>query len=177
MRLRRDSPSRRPIARPRAYGRRPARHAPGPERMLKRVMALGVIGLLLLPLAGDLTLGIGRPMAAPDGECRVLRVIDGDTADLFCGARVERARLLGYDSPELFGPSCPSELAAAVAAKWALRRLIWQATDLSVVFEGRDRYDRRLARLRLDGRDVAAMMVEAGHGRAYGGGLREAWCG
>jgi len=145
--------------------------------MLKRVMAVGLIGLALLPLAGDFTLGLARPMAAPAGDCRVVRVIDGDTADLLCGTRIERARLLGYDSPELFSPSCPAELAAAVAAKWALRRLIWQAEALSVVFEGRDRYDRRLARLRLDGRDVATLMIAAGNGRAYEGGQRQGWCG
>lgn len=155
----------------------PRRYAPGPERMLKRVMAVALVALAALPLAGDLTLGIARPLAAAEGQCRVLRVIDGDTADLLCGGRVERARILGYDSPELFSPACPSELAAAVAAKWALRRLIWQADDLSVVFEGHDRYDRRLARLRLDGRDAAALMVAAGHGRAYDGGERGGWCG
>ena len=42
--------------------------------------------------------------------------------------------------------------------------------------EGRDRYDRRLAALSLDGEPASRAMVRAGLARAYDGGRRDGWC-
>jgi endonuclease YncB( thermonuclease family) len=96
---------------------------------------------------------------------------------MFCPGRgTTSARLAGFDAPELFSPACPSELAAAVQAKWALRLAIWQADRITLVREGTDRYDRALVTAFLDGAPLARRMIESGHARPYAGGRRQGWC-
>jgi endonuclease YncB( thermonuclease family) len=89
---------------------------------------------------------------------------------------VFRARLLGLDTPEKYSPRCAAELVAAEEATWALRGLLLQAGKVAVTLDGVDRYGRRLARLEVDGEDVATRMIRDGHARRYGGGLRGTWC-
>ncbi len=115
--------------------------------------------------------------ADPPGRgCRVGYVYDGDSVELICGATRETARLLDIDTPELQG-RCPAETAAARAAKEALTALVRRAVTIVVRTEGRDRYNRPLIRLTLDGQDAAAAMIAAGQGRVYRGGPRAGWCG
>jgi micrococcal nuclease len=140
------------------------------------------IGLpvLLVWLAGLLGPPVGdRVMArmSPVDGCRVNYIVDGDTIDMTCpGEGNFRARLTGFDAPEVFSPGCASELAAGIAATHKLRTLLWSAGTVEFALGGFDRYDRRLVRLGLDGRDVAETMVTTGHARAYGGGSRAGWC-
>jgi endonuclease YncB( thermonuclease family) len=162
-----------PPRRPRRWWRRLA----DPLVYLKLVIATAAAGLIVLPFVADTVNAVARPARAADGTCRVVRVIDGDTIDLWCsGAGVERARLTGFDAPELFSPRCLSEAVSAHQAKWALRGMIFTADELTVVAKGRDRYDRRLVALYLDGEPVAQRMIGEGHARAYDGGRREGWC-
>ncbi len=124
--------------------------------------------------------GIGELPGKPAPRvnlCEVTRVVDGDTVDFSCnGGPVDRARLIGFDTPESFRAQCRSEYRRAIAAKQYLSAAIAQAEVVEFSFRGRDRYDRRLAVLRLDGRDVARTMVAAGHARVYSGGRRQGWC-
>lgn len=111
------------------------------------------------------------------GECRVSRIVDGDTVGLTCsGAGSVRGRLVGFDAPELFSPKCPSELVAAAQAKWALRAELWGAHALRIVPHGHDRYDRLLVAIYADGRNVSDAMISGGYGRPYDGGRRGGWC-
>lgn len=111
-------------------------------------------------------------------DCRVARVIDGDTVDLHCaGDGTVRARLVGFDTPEVFSPGCASELARGSAATRALEQKINASSEVRVAFRGTDHYGRRLARLSLDGRDVAGSMIAEGLARSYDGGARRSWCG
>lgn len=141
--------------------------------------ALALAGLtagyaLLAPTVDDWRSG-RRPMT-PD--CRVARVIDGDTVDLSCmGRGWARARIVGYDSPELFTPGCAAEHAAAGRARDVLDNWARHATRTEVAFLGTDRYGRALVDMRLSGQRVAAAMVETGNGRRYFGTLRGGWCG
>jgi micrococcal nuclease len=129
----------------------------------------GVFG----PLAGDRVM---VRYSAVDG-CRVNYIVDGDTIDMACpGESTFRARLTGFDAPEVFSPGCASELAAGIAATHRLRTLLWSAERVEFALGGHDRYNRRLVRLTLDGRDVAETMVATGHARAYDGGGRAGWC-
>jgi endonuclease YncB( thermonuclease family) len=110
-------------------------------------------------------------------DCRVSGVVDGDTINLRCTGRgTLRARIVGYDSPELFSPGCAGERAAAERAKQVLATWVWYATSTEVAFLGRDRYGRVLVDLRLSGQRVATGMVETGNGRRYSGALRGGWC-
>jgi micrococcal nuclease len=142
----------------------------GLARRFAFVAALG----LILPSVADLLIGL-RPAEA---DCRVVQVVDGDTVDFRCPDRgLTRVRLDGYDAPELFSPGCVSEAGAAFASQWYLRRMLWAAERVELRFAGTDRYGRRLASVRIDGRDLAGRMIAAGHGRAYAGGRRGGWCG
>ncbi len=167
--------------RPVVWGNGGAWRAP-PRRRSSRALPLRGIGyfvaavgaLLLIPAAVD----TGRGALMPRSGCRLAHVIDGDTVALWCpGQGFVDARLLGFDTPEVFSPRCPQEWVAGMDATWGLRTRIWTAGEVRFVLEGRDRYDRRLARLWLDGRDVAASMIADGHARPYDGGRRAGWCG
>jgi endonuclease YncB( thermonuclease family) len=87
------------------------------------------------------------------------------------------ARLLGFDAPEVYSPSCVGEWWAGTKATWALRRRLWAPGETTLVLSGTDRYGRSLATLLVDGRNISRIMIEAGHARAYSGGRRNGWCG
>ncbi len=154
-----------------------------PRRYLGGVLGAALLGLAVLPSVGDAVNAAMRPGfggmfsgGTPD-SCRVVSVIDGDTVTLWCPGRApERARLVGFDTPELFSPGCAWEAQQALRAKWQLRMLVWTAGDLRVVRHGQDRYDRALVALLLDGTPVARTMIEAGLARPYEGGRRAGWC-
>lgn len=148
-----------------------------PRSLVKALFAVAAAGLVVVPMVADLVNAATRPVAGESGACRILNVVDGDTITLMCPEEgIERARILGYDTPEKFAPKCLSEFVAAERAGWALRTLIQKADRLSVAHEGVDQYGRSLVRLELDGQDVAGRMVRAGHGRTHGNGPRGSWC-
>ncbi len=129
-------------------------------------------GALHIPIRAAMNISPRR------ADCRIVRVIDGDTVDVDCaGEGLLRTRLVGFDTPEVFSPGCPSELALGTQATRALERKIRLSGDMRIDFRGSDRYGRRLARLSLDGRDVAQPMIAEGLARPYDGGRRRSWCG
>ena len=103
----------------------------------------------------------------------LLTVIDGDTVRL----SGQSIRLVGFDAPEIYRAQCDTERARGDAATERLRELLEGASSAQLVYlPRRDQYGRDLARLLLDGRDVADIMVGEGLARRYGGGQRQAWC-
>jgi micrococcal nuclease len=156
------------------------RRIPGP-RWLRQWR--GRLGWVLLAIVGvpalvDAGLGAWQPVRDGGRTCRIVQVVDGDTLRLWCdGALIERVRLTGFDAPELYSPQCFAETLAAHQAKWALRWQIGLATDLRILREGEDRYGRPLVALSEGNAPVADAMIAAGHGRPYGGGQRDGWCG
>jgi endonuclease YncB( thermonuclease family) len=157
---------------------RRTRRRGGLSRGVNRAAALLSGAILLLPLI-DASATAGLALRTGEaGGCRILRVIDGDTVTLWCpGSGVERARLTGFDTPELFAPSCPEEWAAAVRAAWALRMHLWTAGAVGIVRTGTDRYGRALVAVYADGASLARRMIAEGHARPYDGGRRAGWCG
>lgn len=124
----------------------------------------------------DIYLSATRSVADGD-NCRITRVVDGDTVSLYCvGYGFDKGRLRGLDAPELFSPACLSELWAAEQAKWALRKELFAANKVRVTGSGRDRYGRRLVTVLVDGKDVAKLLIAGGHGRPYQGERRREWC-
>jgi len=104
-----------------------------------------IIGAIIF-LAGILAASESR------GE---VRVVDGDTVVL----DGERVRIFGLDCPERRdpgGPAATAKLGEILAGKeiWIKRR-------------GQDRYKRTVAKLFVDGRDVACLMIMAGVCREY----------
>lgn len=113
--------------------------------------------------------------ALSDQGCRIGAVLDGDTVALVCGPTTEPARLQGFDTPETRDAACEAERALGKRAAAYLRDWATQARP-GISDLGRDKYRRRLIRLRLDGQDVAARMIAEGLAVAYDGGRRIDWC-
>lgn len=147
-----------------------------PRIYLKGVMVAGFLGLLVVPVGADTTLALTKTVQMEDRRCRIVRVVDGDTVSLLCGLSLQRARLTGFDTPELFSPRCSAEGFAAWQAKLALRVAFFEASDIKFIGEGQDRYNRLLARVLVDGQPLAGKMVENGYARPYAGGQRTGWC-
>lgn len=129
-------------------------------------------------------LGVGLPaLSFANGTlkshegCAVTLVVDGDTVKLFCPDQgFVTARLMGFDTPEIFSPSCLSELAQGLTATAWLNAALLRASHIAESPEGTDRYGRRLTRLSLDGEDVTRPLVARGLAHPYAGGKREGWC-
>lgn len=156
--------------RPDRRRRRDTRQAPSVRFRWQTVLIAGLILMAPMPL------GLEPQPDSPPG-CRVVSVTDGDTIRMWCPGRgAESARLIGFDSPELFAPRCAAEYRAARDAKAALSRLIRRAGEVAIVRQGSDRYDRGLIELYVDGQPVSRSMIDAGHARPYMGGQREGWC-
>jgi endonuclease YncB( thermonuclease family) len=132
---------------------------------------------VLVPTIADLVNAGMKTVASDQGDCRIIRVVDGDTVSLICPEDgMVSARILGFDTPEKYAPKCLDEFVAAEQASWALRTMIQKADRINLTHDGTDQYGRALVRLELDGVDVARLMIRAGHARQYGGGLRGSWC-
>ena len=143
----------------------------GRSRALARVATCVLAGLALraaslsLPLLGLVAFGGCADSvndAAPAGapiHARVTRHTDGDTLWL---SGVGKVRLIGIDTPEVFGRAeCYGRQASAF-----LRRLlpIGSRVSYSLGVEGRDRYGRALAYLYADdGRFVNLLLVKRGY--------------
>lgn len=129
--------------------------------MLKIAITLALVALAL-PCAAA-----GFPICK--GGHRVTCVVDGDTFWL----KGEKVRPEGYDSPEMGGPKCSGPAAGAAEARGALAQLLASGT-IELERHGKS-YDRTLARVTVDGQDIADVMIRAGYGRRYVPGEKP-WC-
>jgi endonuclease YncB( thermonuclease family) len=103
-----------------------------------------------------------------------LIVVDGDTIKSPYGLTY---RILGYDTPETFRAKCDAERELGFAAKARLEELLTNR-EVRVLESGKmDRYGRSLARVTVDGEDLAVVMVREGLARPYKGEKRQSWCG
>lgn len=95
-----------------------------------------------------------------------LRIIDGDTL-VIDGERIRlRSEAGPIDAPELRSAKCPLELFRAEAARDRLRALM-APKDVGVERHGADRYGRTVAIVRVDGKDVGAILVREGHAKPW----------
>lgn len=150
----------------------PKPHGPLSGKGIKVILLLLFAIVIYGPL-GDTLNGWIKPHKG----CRVTKIIDGDTIRMNCPVGGEQSgRLLGFDTPELFSPKCLSETISALSATYYLRWLLFSAGEISALPNGEDRYGRTLTRLLVDGEPIAEKMINAGHARAYDGGIRTGWC-
>ncbi len=108
----------------------------------------------------------------------VLDIIDGDTIRIAGQApgSTLSARLVGYDTPETFEPGCEQERQLGNAATQRLQVILRDAGDINSENQGFDRFSRALLRLKVDGVDLADIMVSEGLAVRYQGGKRINWC-
>jgi micrococcal nuclease len=90
---------------------------------------------------------------------KVTRVIDGDTVDVLLSGGAIRVRLHGVDAPERNQPG------GAAATAW----LTQQLSGLQVMLEpvSQDQYDRMVAVLHREDRNINRDLVQTGHAWAY----------
>ncbi len=115
-------------------------------------------------------------MAQGPEACKVGYVYDGDTIAMRCNGRPEvTARLQGFDTPETKEPGCDAELAHGSLATDRLRQLV-KSGPVEIRRTGRDKYNRPLIRLSINGEDVGDTLIREGLAVAYRGGARINWC-
>lgn len=138
--------------------------------------------------AGALAAMISGPPAHAEAVV-AMRVIDGDTIIVgeqctrLLPGRLMRVRVRGIDTPESRQPpaKCEAEVAAGKAATAFARSLVQPGDEITVSNVGVDKYMCRVvASVTLpDGRDLANVLIAAGHARPYGedGNLtKKSWC-
>ncbi len=107
-----------------------------------------------------------------------VEVVDGDTLALRNG---EKIRILDLDTPETWKPRCDHELDVGMQAADRLRELLDDG-EIRIERVGRDRYGRTLAWVRVDGINVADVLIREGLGLEYRKGSAEKlariqhWC-
>ncbi|MEM9128956.1 MAG: thermonuclease family protein [Pseudomonadota bacterium] len=107
--------------------------------------------------------------------CVIGYVYDGDTVELKCRGESVTARLQGFDAPETKSPGCAAEAELGQRTTERLRELVTQG-PLTLETVGEDKYGRLLARMTLQERDVADILIEDGLAVTYSGGARINWC-
>jgi micrococcal nuclease len=119
------------------------------SRAIQRAVAVPTLGLAVQCEA---------PLTCGPSSARVERVIDGDTVLLEGG---ERVRYLLVDAPESTGtePACFGPEATQFNRDLVERRDVSLAYDVAC----RDKHDRLLAYVSLDGLDVSAALLERGY--------------
>lgn len=127
------------------------------------IIASVLIALLIL---------LPAPQAHDQVGASAITVVDGDTIKTPLYGTV---RIMGLDTPETFRARSECEYQRGMAAKAELERLL-SSGAVTLEEKGQDKYRRTLAIVRVDGRDVAQLMVASGHARPYKGGKRESWC-
>jgi micrococcal nuclease len=100
-------------------------------------------------------------------------VIDGDTIRAPYSVTY---RLEGYDAPETRFAQCAYERELGERATRRLEELMSKGRVRLIEKGRRDKYGRTLAELRINGRNVAEIMVREGLARRYSGGKRQSWC-
>lgn len=99
-------------------------------------------------------------------------VHDGDTFRI--GS--ERIRILGMDAPEIGdGARCAREQDAAIVARDFLAGQL-AVSEVSIERQGHDVYGRTLARVSINGQDIALIMLAKGLARPYTPGRHPNWC-
>jgi len=100
-------------------------------------------------------------LAALDGP--VVRVVDGDTIHVRIGARVEKVRYIGVNTPEVHHPRKGEEPGGREAAEVNRRLVEGKTVRLELDVQERDRYGRLLAYVWVGDVMVNAELVRLGY--------------
>jgi micrococcal nuclease len=117
------------------------------------------LGGLLLALV--IALPASSALAALDGP--VVRVVDGDTIHVRIGARVEKVRYIGVNTPEVHHPRKGEEPGGREAAEVNRRLVEGKSVRLELDVQERDRYGRLLAYVWVGDVMVNAELVRLGY--------------
>ena len=144
--------------------------------MFLKLLRIAALGGPILHCAGAAAGTLAGPYVGA-----VERVVDGDTIAVRVTVWLEQdlrvlVRVRGIDAPELRG-RCTSEKERAADATAALGRLVAGGSVVLTEIEGDKFYGRVVADVvTLEGRDIAAALVQGGFARPYDGSARQGWC-
>jgi micrococcal nuclease len=120
-----------------------------------------VVAILAAASLGGWWLGTVRRTAT--AAYTVVAVHDGDTIEVARDGGRDTVRLLGIDTPETRHPTEPVECFGPEAAAYTAGRLTGRRVHLEGDVEARDRYDRRLAYVILDGERFNDELLRLGY--------------
>lgn len=97
----------------------------------------------------------------------VQSVVDGDTIDVIAKGKLESVRLIGIDTPETY----PDAECGGAAASRSMKRLVAPGDRVRLISDStqdnRDRYDRLLRYVELDGADLGRRQLQRGLAQVY----------
>lgn len=100
-----------------------------------------------------------------DVDAIVTNVVDGDTVDIRLNGEEERVRLLLVDTPETVHPNKPVQPFGPEASHYAKDTLTDEEVRIEYDGPKRDRYDRLLAYIWIDGENFNEQLIEKGFAR------------
>ncbi|WLR50076.1 thermonuclease family protein [Bacillus tianshenii] len=100
-----------------------------------------------------------------ENEAKVTNVVDGDTIDIMLNGKEERVRLLLVDTPETKHPNKPVQPFGPEAFEFVKDTLTGQTVQVEYDGPKRDKYDRLLAYIWVDGKNFNQMLLEEGLAR------------
>lgn len=99
-------------------------------------------------------------------KAQVVRVVDGDTIIVNLNGKNERVRLILVDTPEINSQSKENPQAYAIEAKEFLTNLVnGKTVELERDVEEKDRYNRYLFYVYVDGKSVQEELIRHGYAR------------
>jgi endonuclease YncB( thermonuclease family) len=138
--------------------------------------SIGLISSVLLLNVASAAVGGGTKPDLRLTVDSVQSIYDGDTFRAFVPGyeKDQPIRVRGVDTPEIRG-QCSKEIQAAIVARDFVRGYLRSAIKIELVDVGRDRYQRILATVIVDGQDLAQTLIDKKLGRKWRG-KREKWC-
>lgn len=128
-------------------------------RRTRRAAALVLIAVSALVLAG--AAGLAASPGSMQG--RVVQVVDGDTIHVRLGARVEKVRYIGIDTPEVRHPRRGEEPGGREASAVNRRLVSDRTVRLETDVRERDRHGRLLAYVWVGDTMINAELVRLGY--------------
>jgi len=113
-------------------------------------------------------------------DCKITRVIDGDTVQIdetFHNLPIA-IRILGIDTPEKEKrAACPKEAKLGEEATEFTKNKVKEAKQIECKFHKWDKYGGRvLGNVIIDGKDLGQELIKAGLAREYFGDKKKSWC-
>lgn len=99
-------------------------------------------------------------------ECKVIRVVDGDTIVVEYNGKEEKVRLIGIDTPESVHPNESKNTKDGIkVADYTKKRLTDKTVKLELDVEERDKYGRILAYVYVDGEMYNKELLKLGYAK------------
>jgi micrococcal nuclease len=126
------------------------------------------------PSTSPVTISSNSPAAqataAPaTASAQVVKVIDGDTIDVSLNGKAARIRIIGIDTPETVDPrepvQCFGREASARTAELVSGKSVQLVADPTQ--DERDRYNRLLRYVEVDGKDLGLELIRGGYAHEY----------